>query len=55
MHLQPVFAGARAYTDGTSKWLFGQGISMPSGSALTDDQKSRITETVTTYLSRVHA
>nr|WP_300144129.1 aminotransferase class I/II-fold pyridoxal phosphate-dependent enzyme [Propionicimonas sp.] len=38
LHLQPVFAGARAELDGTGQWLFEHGLSLPSGSALTDDQ-----------------
>ena len=55
MHLQPVYAGARAYADGTSESLFMQGISLPSGSALDDDEKARIAGTVDAFLGRVHA
>lgn len=32
MHLQPVFAGSPAYTNGTSERLFAQGVTLPSGS-----------------------
>jgi dTDP-4-amino-4,6-dideoxygalactose transaminase len=37
MHLQPVFAEARAFLDGTAADLFGRGLALPSGSALTDE------------------
>lgn len=50
MHLQPVYAGARAYTDGTSERLFMQGISLPSGSALTDYERAGIRHTVESFL-----
>jgi dTDP-4-amino-4,6-dideoxygalactose transaminase len=42
MHLQPVFAGARAYTDGTAERLFDTGLSLPTGSTLTSEQRGRI-------------
>ncbi len=45
MHLQPVFADARAYIDGTSERLFTTGLSLPSGSVLTDSDVNRV-ETV---------
>ncbi len=38
MHLQPVFAGARGRIDGTSQRLFETGLTLPSGSALSDQQ-----------------
>lgn len=37
MHLQPVFERARAFTNGVSQRLFETGITLPSGSALGDD------------------
>lgn len=42
MHLQPVFAIADAFVDGTSEDLFQRGLSLPSGSSLRDDQFARI-------------
>lgn len=38
MHLQPVYAAAGATIDGTAERLFRLGLTLPSGSALTDDQ-----------------
>lgn len=38
MHLQPAFAGARSFIDGTSGRLFEIGLSLPSGSVLKEDQ-----------------
>ncbi|MDN4753738.1 DegT/DnrJ/EryC1/StrS family aminotransferase [Porphyromonadaceae bacterium W3.11] len=42
MHLQPVFADAPYYGDGTSERLFGDGLCLPSGSTLTDDDIKRV-------------
>ena len=42
MHLQPVFAGARAFVNGTSQRLFETGLSLPSGSVLTDVEVARV-------------
>lgn len=44
MHLQPVFAGAPFYGDGTSEKLFKKGLCLPSGSNLTGSQRQRVTE-----------
>jgi dTDP-4-amino-4,6-dideoxygalactose transaminase len=42
MHLQPVFAGARGRITGASERLFDRGLTLPSGSALTDADLDRI-------------
>ena len=42
MHLQPVFSHARAFLNGTSERLFREGVTLPSGSSLTDDDVSRV-------------
>lgn len=44
MHLQPVFANAPFYGDGTSEKLFDQGLCLPSGSNLGDSDWQRIEE-----------
>ena len=46
MHLQPVFAGATAYTNGTSEHLFDMGLCLPSGSNLRDADIRRVVETI---------
>src|SRR5690606_32469695 len=46
MHLQPVFADAPFYGDGTSEKLFEKGLCLPSGSNLTDDELNRVVEKV---------
>ena len=51
MHLQPVFAGRPAYTNGTSERLFRTGLSLPSGSALTDAQFDRVVAHVEAFLA----
>lgn len=51
MHLQPVFAGARAVVDGRSERLFARGINLPSGSGLTDEQVERVIATLHQQLS----
>jgi pyridoxal phosphate-dependent aminotransferase EpsN len=38
LHLQPVFAGCRSVGGAVSEQLFDQGLCLPSGTALTEDQ-----------------
>lgn len=42
MHKQPVFEDAPFYGDGTAEKLFEDGLCLPSGSNLTEDEKNRI-------------
>lgn len=42
MHMQPIFADAPFYGDGTSERLFRDGLCLPSGSNLTDADFERI-------------
>lgn len=50
MHMQPAYAHHRALVDGTAERLFRRGLSLPSGSGLTDQQTARIASTVTQFL-----
>jgi dTDP-4-amino-4,6-dideoxygalactose transaminase len=50
MHLQPVFADARAVVNGTSERLFSKGLSLPSGSVLTQAQLERVEGVVESFL-----
>ncbi len=50
MHLQPVFADAPTILDGTSERLFHQGLSLPSGSVLTDADLERIDQVILGFL-----
>ena len=50
MHLQPVFAGARAVVDGTSERLFSTGLSLPSGSVLDDESMAHVHAAITSFL-----
>ena len=42
MHLQPVFASHRSFITGESERLFDRGVTLPSGSALQDDEIGRV-------------
>ena len=42
MHLQPVFEGARQRTTGASESLFRRGLTLPSGSALSEAEMDRV-------------
>lgn len=46
MHLQPVFAGAPYYGNGTSDRLFENGLCLPSGSNLTEADLERVVAAV---------
>lgn len=42
MHLQPVFANARSLVNGNSEKLYRTGLTLPSGSALSDSEIDRV-------------
>jgi dTDP-4-amino-4,6-dideoxygalactose transaminase len=42
MHLQPVFAEAPFYGSGVGEELFDQGLCLPSGSNLTQEDLERV-------------
>jgi dTDP-4-amino-4,6-dideoxygalactose transaminase len=50
MHLQPAFAPSDSYLNGTSERLFSTGLALPSGSALTPEEVSRVSQAVATFL-----
>lgn len=52
MHAQPVFATARRRLSGASDALFARGLTLPSGSALTDDQRERVVTAIRGFLDR---
>lgn len=44
MHAQPVFSEARVFINGTSDSLFTNGVTLPSGSILTDQEVMKVLE-----------
>lgn len=52
MHLQPVYADASRTVNGTAERLFRTGITLPSGSALTDEQFERVEQALDAALGR---
>ncbi len=50
MHLQPIFKDAPYYGDTISEGLFKNGLCLPSGSALTDEERERISEGLQKFL-----
>lgn len=51
MHLQPVFSGCPAYTNGISEFLFENGLCLPSGSNMSDVQINRVIERVKEFFN----
>lgn len=51
MHMQPIFADAPFYGDGTSERLFRDGLCLPSGSNLTDADFERIFKVIDTIFA----
>ena len=51
MHMQPIFADASFYGDGTSERLFRDGLCLPSGSNLTDADFERIFKVINTVFA----
>ncbi|GAA3735669.1 aminotransferase class I/II-fold pyridoxal phosphate-dependent enzyme [Plantactinospora mayteni] len=52
MHLQPVFGTARASLTGAAQRLFDTGLTLPSGSALTEPQVTRVLGAIERFLER---
>jgi len=52
MHLQPVFEGARSFVNGTSERLFDNGVTLPSGSILTDGDVARVLDVACSALGQ---
>ncbi len=50
MHLQPVFQDSRSFLNGTSEWLFSNGLSLPSGPRLDDNDVDRVIRATRTAL-----
>jgi dTDP-4-amino-4,6-dideoxygalactose transaminase len=50
MHLQPIFTSRRAFVSGASEQLFDRGVTLPSGSALQDDDIERVIKVLNTAL-----
>jgi dTDP-4-amino-4,6-dideoxygalactose transaminase len=46
MHLQPAFAANRCFVSGESERLFDHGLTVPSGSALQDDEIERVIKVI---------
>ncbi|WPO82005.1 aminotransferase class I/II-fold pyridoxal phosphate-dependent enzyme [Chryseobacterium sp. JJR-5R] len=52
MHMQPVFENAPFYGGGTSEKLFNDGLCLPSGSNLREDEKERISNVIKTFFGK---
>ena len=52
MHKQPVYKDAPAYVNGVSEQLFKQGLCLPSGPCVTDDDVKRIIDTIVNSIVR---
>ncbi len=51
MHLQPVFKDVRGMIDGKSERIFDQGLTLPAGSAMTEEEFSRIETAIRAVIS----
>ncbi len=51
MHKQPVFADYRGIINGASQKLFETGLTLPSGSALTEPQRERVMQSIAAFLN----
>jgi len=54
MHQQPVFATSKNYLNGVSDMLFENGLCLPSGSNLTEDEFNRIFISLDTIFSKLN-
>ena len=54
MHMQPLYEGAPYHGNGFDERLFANGLSLPSGSDMTDEQQDEVIERVTSLLDTSH-
>ncbi len=52
MHMQPLYAGAPYHGTGVDERLFANGLCLPSGSDMTDEQQDEVVERVTALLDK---
>jgi dTDP-4-amino-4,6-dideoxygalactose transaminase len=52
MHLQPVFAGAPTYINGTAEELFNNGLCLPSGSNMIHEDLERVFKAIVKLLNK---
>jgi dTDP-4-amino-4,6-dideoxygalactose transaminase len=52
MHMQPVYKGTKFFGTGNCEQLFEQGLCLPSGSNLTEEEFNRIFESLTKIFKR---
>ncbi len=52
MHLQPVFSSCPAYLNGVSERLFSNGLCLPSGSNMSDDDRKRVVDVIIKCLNK---
>jgi dTDP-4-amino-4,6-dideoxygalactose transaminase len=52
MHLQPIFENAPFYGGGVSEKLFNDGLCLPSGSNLTEDERLRIAKVINDFFGK---
>lgn len=50
MHLQPIFAASRGQITGVAQDLFHTGLTLPSGSVMTDAQLERVIQCIHTFM-----
>ncbi len=52
MHMQPLYAGAPYHGSGVDERLFANGLCLPSGSDMTDEQQDEVIERLTALLDK---
>jgi dTDP-4-amino-4,6-dideoxygalactose transaminase len=51
MHLQPVWDGAASTLDGSSDGIFSRGLTLPSGSGMSEDAFARVATTIESWVA----
>ena len=54
MHMQPLYAGAPYHGTGVDEALFANGLCLPSGSDMTDNQQDEVIQRIITLLDNAH-
>ncbi len=54
MHLQPVFKSCKYYGGEVAETLFNNGLCLPSGSNLNDEDRERIKQSILNFIHQIH-
>ena len=53
LHLQPVYVGAQRYLSGNAERIYNEGLCLPSGSTMSDEDVQRVSNLILSSIKNV--